>query len=288
MPFMSSSADLVLSIATGLVIVGILCLASGAALLVWKMPGQRAAATDVAAATADPAASAALRKALQDASERAKQANDVAKQANDVANAAKTQAATAEARAQEATREAARAIQEVTRAGQTAAKGQDRTGALEKETLQLQATVEQERSRRLALEAVVAPRSIAPQQQTDLVAAWKQLAGRQVVVRSYAMDAESYLLGEQLIQCLKQAGLRAVHARSSFLPFGGVIVGIEVTSPTDRAFAYELARTLGAATFLKVAYVPPAPDARLSADGLDPMKPDAEILVGIKPPPGAP
>ena len=95
-------------------------------------------------------------------------------------------------------------------------------------------------------------------------------------------------MGEQLIQCLKQAGLRAVHARSSFLPFGGVIVGIEVTSPTDRAFAFELARALGAATFLKVAYVPPAADARLSADGLDPMKPDAEILVGIKPPPGAP
>jgi hypothetical protein len=311
MPFVSSSSsDLVLSLATGLVIGGAVCLLVGAAMLVWKLPSRSALAaetvvassaegtempaaprppvidtkaiTDAATAAATSAATSAARasaeKDIRAVRQESASALEKAAAADQRATSASERAASAETRANSAANDAAKAADE-------AAKARERAASLEKEAAQLQTTLERERTNRLALEAVVAPRSLTAKQQADLIMEWQKFAGKYVVVRSYAMDVESYLLGEQLIKCLRQAGLKALHARSSFLPFGGVIVGIEVTSPTNREFAYDLAQGIGKTTFLKVAYVPPSPDGRLTGDGLDPAAPNAEILIGIKPPP---
>jgi len=133
---------------------------------------------------------------------------------------------------------------------------------------------ESERLQRVKLEAQVAPRRMTAAQQQTLTDACRPLGGRRVTVISYSLDVEAAVLATQLIPALEAAGIKVRPNLLSFMPFGGVTTGIQV-SGADAAFSSALTRCIAAGG---LAMAPPAP-AQVTTDA------DAEavILVGVKP-----
>jgi hypothetical protein len=166
-----------------------------------------------------------------------------------------------------------------------AATSEERSRTLEQSNLNLQGSVERERTERLRLEATIAPRTLNAQQVTAVTVAFRRFAGRRVLVRSYSMDAEGALLGQQIIRCLEDAGLIVVNGLTTFTPIGSLSLGVHVTATPDQVLAQGLASALGGNSSLVTRYNPqePAGGAAMILGGSDEPRPEATILVGPKP-----
>jgi len=81
----------------------------------------------------------------------------------------------------------------------------------------------------LKLEAQLAPRRLKPEQQQAIASALTKFAGRKVRVKSYALDFEAAVLGQQIIDCLRAARIVVDDNRMSQGALGSIATGIRVT-----------------------------------------------------------
>ncbi len=166
-----------------------------------------------------------------------------------------------------------------------AATSEQQTKELEKGNINLQTNLERERIERLKLEATIAPRTMKPEHITAVTAAFRHFTGRRVSVKSYAMDAEGALLGQQIVRCLEDAGLIVTNGITTFVPIGALSLGVHVSAAEDRALAHGLASAIGENTSLVTQYDPqePAGSAAMILGGDSGPPSEATILVGLKP-----
>lgn len=116
---------------------------------------------------------------------------------------------------------------ETARAHAESAQANERAANLENETESL-------RSENLKLEATIAPRRITEDGCNRIVEALKPFSGRRVEVASYVMDAESAVLGVQILSCLQMAGVIPVERLMSITPMGSITFGIVVNGPNRK------------------------------------------------------
>jgi len=92
---------------------------------------------------------------------------------------------------------------------------------------------EAERLERLKLEAIVAPRRLTSEQQTAIASALGSFAGRKVRVRSYGLDVDAAVLGQQIMTALQSAKIVVDDRRMSDQSLGLIVTGVYVTGSDD-------------------------------------------------------
>lgn len=81
----------------------------------------------------------------------------------------------------------------------------------------------------LKLETQLAPRRLTPEKVDALAAAFRALKGKNIEVKSYALDAEGTILAKQIIGALQLAELSPTDRVMAFAPLGGLNFGIVIT-----------------------------------------------------------
>jgi hypothetical protein len=148
---------------------------------------------------------------------------------------------------------------------------------------------EHERLERVKLEGVIAPRRIPENDKSLIIGALRPFARRHVVLSSYAGDAESALLGFQLLPLLQAAGLVVDEKLMTTMPFGSVATGINVTAGPDKALALGIATAIGKNSPYSVRYFSETPPGQSGIFfGNSAPEPEAQISVGPKPIPDHP
>jgi len=200
-------------------------------------------------------------------------------EANERGGLAISQAATATGEAAKANERASKAELALGVAQKEAAKANEKAAEANKAT-------EQERSERLKLEALIAPRRINAENIETVGTALKQLGKHRVTIESYALDSEGSILAKQIRQCLEIGEMDIDSKISSRLPLGDFALGVEILSLNP-----ELANKFAAAICIPekltciipaVVYAPRAKDAPPNG-GFMPTDADVYILVGAKP-----
>jgi F0F1-type ATP synthase membrane subunit b/b' len=136
--------------------------------------------------------------------------DDVSRQvaaANASAADAKERTATAESTLAEAKSQAAMASQKAAEAGLAA---------------------ESERLARVKLEAQIAPRRLSAEQRGAVAAACKRFVGRTIAIQSYSIDVEGRILGQQIADALREAGLVVRTNLAGLMPIGPFQTGIHI------------------------------------------------------------
>jgi hypothetical protein len=87
---------------------------------------------------------------------------------------------------------------------------------------------ERERLERVKLEAIVAPRHLTDDEKKEIIAALRPFAGQRVVVTSWSLDGEAWIIGQEIGECLTAAGITPIDDRGKFSAIGGYRFGIEV------------------------------------------------------------
>lgn len=149
---------------------------------------------------------------------------------------------------------------------------------------------EAERLERIKLQAAVAPRSLDPEQQREVIAECREFRGHNAIVYSYAMDGEGAAIGGQLISVLDAAGVRTFDARSSMGVAGGFEQGIHIRGPqVEDQFIKTLDHSLRSIGKLQVSVNDPPARVGMMFGGGGPAIPPGTVLVtimvGIKPVP---
>jgi hypothetical protein len=145
---------------------------------------------------------------------------------------------------------------------------------------------EELRTENLALEAKIAPRRLEKAQQQKIADALVKFAGRRVAVISYTQDADSEILGQQIIEVLQAARLPPINNLASASPVGDIALGIHVSGFDDElvsAIRTALSNLGGLTVASKEETQLAAPKAGMSLG--DPHAPNApaSVLIGIKP-----
>jgi hypothetical protein len=144
---------------------------------------------------------------------------------------------------------------------------------------------EELRAANLALEAQIAPRRLTTPQQQKIADSLVKYAGRSVEIGSYAMDAESAVLGKQILVSLGAARLSATDRIASVSVLGGFLLGIHVSGP-DEDFVTAIRKALveaGAIVASKEQTSPSSGHAGMSLGNPDAPPKAASIFVGVKP-----
>lgn len=152
----------------------------------------------------------------------------------------------AKAQAESATLNSASAQKEASAANERASQN-------EKEAAQLSKQAEAEKIERLRLEQQVSPRILTIVQQQQISLDLQRFAGHTVVVSSYGLDAEGFLVATQVISALKAANISVIDRRASIIVSGGFVSGINVRGPaTEDEFTFSLAHALNSKGNLQV------------------------------------
>lgn len=132
----------------------------------------------------------------------------------------------------------------------------------------------------LALEAEIEPRRLTLEQQQKLATFASSLDGQSIRVASYALDAESAVLCEQIVRAFAAGGPKTLDRCASESTLGGFALAIHVTGDNQEAAK----KLLGAfASFgLLVTPTPVPPATGISLGGQD-APAAARVFVGIKP-----
>lgn len=151
---------------------------------------------------------------------------------NGIAADARTSAANAELQVAgaKATAESAKATAKGFEAQIASAK--ERTAQLEKDAARLEKEAENERLARVKLEAEIEPRTLTLEQQRKLAFACQPFAGHEFEIYSYAGDAESARLAEQIENALVAAKIQVVNRIGSIMLWG--------TAPSQGVFVSEI------------------------------------------------
>jgi hypothetical protein len=125
---------------------------------------------------------------------------------------------------------------------------------------------------------LINPRDLSQSQQLEISSSCSRFAGRNIHVRSQAMDLEAWRLAEEIIATLRAARLNVEDDTLSVTPFDGVAVGIQVAGPEQEG---DLTSAIQRALRLAMGGA-----AMSTQDIPSPLPPDAKvvtILVGVKP-----
>jgi hypothetical protein len=96
----------------------------------------------------------------------------------------------------------------------------------------LEHTTEELRAANLALEVIVQPRQLTSEQQKTITSRLRPFAGQRVVITSWALDGEAWLIGQQIGNSLNTAGVELVDKRGNFSTTMGYQFGIDVGGPS--------------------------------------------------------
>jgi hypothetical protein len=140
---------------------------------------------------------------------------------------------------------------------------------------------EGERLERLKLEALVAPRRLTADEKRTIAAGLISFSGRRVRIKSYALDTESAVLGQQIIEIFAAVHIGVDDRRMSDGSLGSIATGVRITGD-DGLFVAALLRAFSNLGHLVVSpeAPPPATGLALGDDGTDVQ---ANIFVGVKP-----
>jgi hypothetical protein len=177
--------------------------------------------------------------------------------------------------------ETARLSKEAETARASIADANARADVARAQALEASQKTEAERSERLKLEAQIAPRRLSPEQRDQLAAAWAPFSGQIISVVSYALDVESAVLGQQIIEVLLQAGAKPQNNLASIMPFGSFSIGIVISGP-DRPIMDRLGAPLVTIGHLDVTGNDPSQKPTPNADKAAAVP--LSILIGPKPP----
>jgi hypothetical protein len=139
------------------------------------------------------------------------------------------------------------------------------------------------------LEAIIQPRSLSLNNQRKLASECSSFRDHAVMVKSYAMDAEAYELGAQIIAALNAVKIPVADARASFLSTGPFETGIHVRGKdAELDTASCLAKALRTIGKLKVELndePPPFRGAGMGGGGqvFNPGVPFTTVMIGVKP-----
>ena len=158
-------------------------------------------------------------------------------------------------------------------AGKAAGDALVRAAGLEKQAAELN-------SANLALEEKISPRRLSQEQHNKISNALAGFAGQNVIIRSYAMDVESFVLGQQIIGALLAAKIIPLDRRMSESAGNAIALGVHVVG-TNSTLVAALLKSLSEIGNLAVSPEPPPPP-RISAGGSNVYGP-ATVFVGVKP-----
>jgi hypothetical protein len=148
-----------------------------------------------------------------------------------------------------------------------------RTATLEKETEALKGA-------NLKLEAQVAPRRLTSQQQQSIGSALARFAGRRMRIKSYALDIDAAILGQQIIASLQAINIGGDDRRMSEGALGAIAIGIHVAGDDKELIDATLAAFSSVGLAVSPEPVPIMAGTALSDDGTTVA---ATIFVGVKP-----
>jgi len=136
----------------------------------------------------------------------------------------------------------------------------------------------------LKLEEAIAPRRLTPKQVQELESL-TQFSGRTVDIRSYANDAEGYLLGSQMVDALSKAHIGIADNRFTMQAGTQVFIGVSIEG-ADKTLVAKLhailaENGLGKATTISRGVAGVSVSMSFGKVGRGPTV--AEITVGLKP-----
>jgi len=151
--------------------------------------------------------------------------------------------------------------------------------------------IENLRAQNLALEEIIAPRSLTPDETRRIIEGLSPFSGRSIAVESYTLDTDGAVLALQLMPVLKAAGIDVKNAIAGITPMGSFIAGVLVSGKDDKLVDAIVASFNGAGRLLASRDARPLNQrgARLQTGevGEAEANSDAAILIGVKPPPHA-
>ncbi|ODS01381.1 hypothetical protein AUC68_00525 [Methyloceanibacter methanicus] len=156
------------------------------------------------------------------------------------------------------------------------AHAQEKTAGLELEAIRAKERLLKERAARVTLEMQLSPRTLSRTTQESLKDAIRAFEGETVAVETYAHDAEAANFAEQLIRCLRSAGIQVSSEVASRLDVGRLAIGI-IIGGRNEPLAKLIAGRLASAGHLSVAYDPN------QAGKQDDSAPGVLILIGARP-----
>ncbi len=154
-------------------------------------------------------------------------------------------------------------------ANKQAAHASERTANVEKHNLELQTTLERERSARLKLEAQIAPRSLATAQQAALFKALNSAQKPLAVELILLGDQEAGMYGEQILAVLKRSKIQVT------------INEIGMYTPPPYNIQITLQKNSEKSLSIKNAFEKASVPSTYSFENTGQF--DAKILVGLKP-----
>lgn len=171
---------------------------------------------------------------------------------------------------------------ETAKAKSEAASANERALNVEKDNLRLKTTLEKERIERLRLEQKVSPRRLTPEIQTEITDILSPFASSRIIVKSYALDVESAVLGTQIIQTLEEARIGVVNNLLSQSSLGSVGLGVRVTGKNTK-LVETLLKALSSIANLAVSPEPIPKGTGMYTGAGNEAEMDAIIFVGAKP-----
>jgi hypothetical protein len=144
---------------------------------------------------------------------------------------------------------------------------------------------ENERLERVKLEERIAPRRLTRTQQESIAVDLSKFERREILVKTYALDAEGAILGKQLIECFGRARLNVIDRTASESGLGGFALGIYVYGP-DAELVNAVVQSVTARTGLAATQgLDPALQhaPNISVGQLEDASVRAIVLVGVKP-----
>lgn len=171
---------------------------------------------------------------------------------------------------------------ETAKAKSEAAIANERAVNVENNNLELQTILEGERIERLHLEEKVLPRRLTTEMQEKLAIILSPFRASKILVKSYALDVESAVLGTQIIKTLESANIKVVDNLLSQLSADSVGLGVRVTGKNKELVGH-LLKSLSSVCNLTVSQEPIPRGVGIYTGIGNESEMDAIIFVGAKP-----
>jgi hypothetical protein len=217
-----------------------------------------------------------------DAATKISEANSAGETAKMHAAEANSEAGKANERAASLERDAEQARGQIASANSAIADAVKQTESAKAVAAEANRKAEEERLERLKLEATVAPRNLSLAEQRTIASVLSRFAGRKVRIRSYALDVEAAVFGQQIMNCLQGANIPFDDHRMSESSLGAVATGVRVTGQ-DGAFVTAILKALSSLGRVAVSPEAPPQGAAGMSMGDDGTAAAATIFVGVKP-----
>lgn len=164
-----------------------------------------------------------------------------------------------------------------------AGEANERASKNEREAARLRGEAESEKSARAKLEAVIQPREL--KYPWALRYSCRKFGGHAIQVTSYALDAEGWRLGQEIISVLRNCTPFVLDNTSSISVMGGFETGVRVSGPdNEKLLKDSLSDALSQEHLLSSDNSSAgAPKASMQLGGILPDSKIVTVMVGVKP-----